>query len=259
MKSCIYEGQVRHRRFHPRSHAFSYKLFLMYVDLQELPSLFERYWLWSAKGFNLACFRRKDHVAADEGSLDQVIRDRVEQATGNRPVGPVRLLTHFRYFGLCFNPVSFYYCFDADDTRVETIVCEVNNTPWGERHLYILDETQNRGRGGVMRFQRSKAFHVSPFMPMDIEYDWRFNKPAMRLNVHMENHQQEQKLFDATMTLNRRPITSASLSRVLVLYPLITAKVVLAIYFEAFRLWLKKIPFYSHPASQEASEEAKGL
>lgn len=259
MKSCIYEGQVRHRRFSPRAHSFNYKLFLMYVDLQELPWLFESFWLWSAKGFNLACFRRRDHIEGDGGPLDKVIRDHVEQATGSRPAGPVRLLTHFRYFGMCFNPVSFYYCFDEQDTQVETIVCEVNNTPWGEQHLYILDEKQNSARGRLKRYRQSKAFHVSPFMPMDIEYDWLFTPPSSRLNVHMENHRDGEKLFDATLTLKRQPITSASLARILFLYPAITLKVVLAIYYEAVRLWLKKTPVYSHPATQEASEEAKGL
>ena len=259
MKSCIYEGQVRHRRFAPRSHKFSYKLFLMYVDLEELPNLFKENRFWSVKGFNLAWFKRKDHVGNPDKSLATEIRDQVERASGSRPQGPIRLLTHFRYFGLCFNPVSFYYCFDKNDQHLETIVCEVNNTPWGERHLYVLDEQQNIARGKLKRYQRSKAFHVSPFMPMDIQYNWLFKPPADRLSVHMENYQEQAKLFDATLTLRRQPITSKNLARVLLTYPLITVKVVVAIYFEALRLWLKKTPFYSHPVSSDASQEAKGI
>ena len=258
MKSCIYEGQVRHRRFAPRGHEFSYGLFLMYVDLDELPNLFDRFWLWSARGFNLAWFRREDHMGDKAQSLVDVVRDRVEEATGRRPAGPIRLLTHLRYLGLGFNPVSFYYCFDERDEKVETIVCEVNNTPWGEQHLYVLNEKDNEGQGLHMQFRRSKEFHVSPFMPMDIEYDWRFTEPGERLNVHMENYREGSKLFDATLKLERSPMTSFNLARVLIQFPLVTVKVVTGIYFEALRLWLKKTPFYSHPGNKEAPEEAKG-
>ena len=259
MKSCIYEGQVRHRRFAPRGHEFSYRLYLMYIDLDELPGLFDRFWLWSTGHFNLAWFRRADHFGDRNQTLPESVRDRVEYATGKRPLGPVRLLTHFRYLGYGFNPVSFYYCFDEHDEQIETIVCEVNNTPWGEQHLYILPEAENEGRGMHKQFRRSKEFHVSPFMPMDIEYDWRFSEPGESLNVHMENYHDGQKLFDATLKLERKPISSFNLARVLVKFPLVTIKVVAGIYFEALRLWLKKTPFYSHPNDKEAPESAKGV
>jgi DUF1365 family protein len=230
----------------------------MYVDLDELPTLFDRFWLWSARRFNLAWFRREDHMGDKAQPLVEVVRDRIEEATGKRPAGPIRLLTHFRYLGFGFNPVSFYYCFDEQDQKIETIVCEVNNTPWGEQHLYILNEKDNEGRGSHKQYRRSKEFHVSPFMPMDIEYDWRFNQPGERLNVHMQNYREGSKLFDATLKLERSPMTSFNLARVLVQFPLVTIKVVAGIYFEALRLWLKKTPFYSHPGNKEAPEEAKG-
>lgn len=254
MKSCIYEGQVRHRRFAPRRHEFSYGLYLMYIDLDELPALFDGFSLWSSRRFNLAWFRRADHLGDPDQPLDRVVRDTVEASTGLRPVGPIRLLTHFRYLGYGFNPVSFYYCFNKQDERVEAIVCEVNNTPWGEQHVYVLPEKDNMGRGEHMQFRRSKEFHVSPFMPMDIEYDWRFNKPGEYLNVHMENHREGVKLFDATLKLERLSMNSFNLARVLVQYPWITVKVVAGIYFEALRLWLKKTPFYSHPDNKEAPQ-----
>lgn len=193
-----------------------------------------------------------------ERPLINVVRDRIEEATGKRPGGRIYLLTHFRYLGYGFNPVSFYYCFDENDEGIETIVCEVNNTPWGEQHLYMLSDKENLGQGEHMRFLRSKEFHVSPFMPMDIDYDWHFSRPGERLNVHMANHQGGQKLFDATLVLERTPMTSLNLARVLVQYPWVTAKVVVGIYFEALRLWLKKTPYYSHPENKEAPEEAKG-
>jgi uncharacterized protein len=254
MKSCIYEGQVRHRRFAPSSHEFCYGLYLMYIDLDELPGLFDGFWLWSARRFNLAWFRRADHMGDPNKPLDRVVRDTVEASTGYRPEGPIRLLSHLRYFGYGFNPVSFYYCFDEQCERVETIVCEVNNTPWGEQHVYVLPASENEGRGGHMQFRRSKEFHVSPFMPMDIEYDWRFSQPGERLNVHMENNCEDVKLFDATLMLERAPMNSLSLARVLFQYPWVTAKVVVGIYFEALRLWLKKTPLYVHPEKQEAPD-----
>ena len=147
---------------------------MMYLDLDELPDLFKPFWLWSNGGFNLASFRREDHLGKAHHSLSDSVRDSIEQHTGKRPTGPIRLLTHLRYLGYGFNPVSFYYCFDANDEKLETIVCEVNNTPWGEQHLYVLSEQdlhdQQQEEGSIMRFQRNKEFHVSPFMPMDIQY-----------------------------------------------------------------------------------------
>jgi len=230
----------------------------MYVDLDELPGLFDRFWLWSDRRFNLAWFRRQDHMGDPDRQLVEVVRDKLEDAMGKRPAGPIRLLTHFRYLGYGFNPVSFYFCFDDRDENIEAIVCEVNNTPWGEQHLYVLPEKDNLGKGGHLKFLRSKEFHVSPFMPMDIDYDWRFSKPHDLLNVHMENYRKGDKLFDATLTLERTQITSASLARVLIQYPWVTVKVVLGIYYEALRLWFKKTPIYLHPDKKEAPEEAKG-
>ncbi len=256
MKSCIYEGQVRHRRFTPRTHNFSYKLFLMYLDLEESPTLFERFWLWSTAGFNIAWFKRQDHMGNPKQSLIESVREKIHDATGINAEGPIRLLTHFRYFGFGFNPVSFYYCFDKNDENLLAIVCEVNNTPWGEQYIYVLSEKDNSGEGKHWVFSRRKEFHVSPFMPMDIEYSWRFNQPQKRLNVHMENYRKQEKVFDATLTLKRAPITSYNLARILVVYPMVTLKVVAGIYFEALRLWIKKIPFYSHPDEKKEAPKS---
>ena len=258
MKSCIYEGPVKHRRFAPRSHEFRYGLFLMYVDLDELPWLFDRFWLWSGQRFNFAWLRRADHLGDPGRPLREAVIDAVEAATGLRPSGPVRLLTHFRYAGLGFNPVSFYYCFDEKGDRVEAVVCEVNNTPWGEQHLYVLPEFESCGSGGHLQFLRHKEFHVSPFMPMDTRYDWRFSKPGERLSVHMASYREGEKVFDATLSLRRVPISSYGLARVLVVYPLLTVKVVAAIYFEALRLWLKGTPIYPHPHKKETPGQAEG-
>jgi len=258
MHSAIYTGQLRHRRFAPRAHVFSYRLFMMYVDLSELDEVFRRRWLWSTKRPALAWLRRKDYLGDASISLDQAVRDHVESETGVRPDGPIRMLGHLRYFGIGFNPVTFYYCFDAKGTQVETIVAEITNTPWKERHAYVLsrgnafpfqdlDVSEERAGTVRLRFRFKKEFHVSPFLAMNFDYDWRFSKPGERLTVHMQNMQGDAKLFDATLNLDRREITGASLARTLLFFPLMTAKVIRGIYWQALVLWLKRIPIHTHP------------
>jgi hypothetical protein len=243
--SALYEGTVRHRRFHPRPHAFRYRVCLLYLDLAELDTLFRGRWLWSVDRANVAAFHRTDYLGPPERPLDAAVRDRVEQDTGIRPAGPIRLLTHPRYFGYVFNPVSFYYCFDASGTRVEAIVAEVTNTPWKERHAYVLPVEEPGAR--QHRFRLAKRMHVSPFLDMDYAYDWRFLEPGRRLAVHMRNERDGRRDFDASLSLARRPLDGRGLARALAAYPLMTAKVTGAIHWEALRLWLKRTPFFVHP------------
>ncbi|ADE13508.1 protein of unknown function DUF1365 [Nitrosococcus halophilus Nc 4] len=195
MHSCIYLGQVRHRRFQPVEHQFQYRLFQMYLDLDELPELFDPYWLWSSRRPALAWFRRRDHLGGARLPLAEAVRDGVQQQTGHRPKGPIRLLTHLRYWGYGFNPVSFYYCFAPDGSQLEAIVAEINNTPWGEQYSYALEVRDSPGNFGHLRFEFSKCFHVSPFMPLEIRYRWHFTTPGPRLAVHMENWKAGHKIF----------------------------------------------------------------
>jgi DUF1365 family protein len=224
----------------------------MYLDLAELPDLFDLHPLWSYERFNIASFRRRDHFGDAAIPLDQAVRDLVEERLGSRPRGPIRLLTHLRYFGHCFNPASFYYCYDPAQNEVETIVVEIHNTPWGERHCYVLGAEENAHPVKYWRRHRlAKIFHVSPFIGMDIEYDWRFRIPNDSLRVHMIDYQGGKKLFDASLALNRKEITPGALTRVLIQYPLLTGKVITMIYWQALRLIFKRTPFYDHPDKKQ--------
>jgi uncharacterized protein len=248
MQSSLYIGTIRHRRFGPRPNAFKYRVFMSYIDLAELPAVFDRFWLWSARRPAPVWFKRGDYLGDPNKPLDAEVRSLVERETGKRPHGPIRLLTNLRVFGYCFNPVSFYYVFDARDERVETIIAEITNTPWDERHAYVLPVASGKAEGArVWRFGFDKVFHVSPFMPMDMRYDWRFSEPREALDVHMENWREDRSQFDATLHLKRQPLTSGALARALVSVPFVTVKVAALIYWQALKLLVKRTPFFTHP------------
>jgi hypothetical protein len=234
-----------HARSAPRTHSFRYRLFMVCVDLAELPGVFDRFWFWSARRPALAWLRRADYLGDPRIPLDQAVRDRVEAHTGCRPSGPIHLLTHLRYYGHCFNPVSFYYVFDATGQRVETVVAEITNTPWKERHAYVLPAAAD----GSLEWRFEKAFHVSPFMSLHQHYRWRLSQLGHRLNVHMENHDETGRMFTAHLELRRVEMTHRTLTRVLLRWPAMTLRVVGAIYWQALRLRLKRVPFFAHPSA----------
>ncbi|KPK22384.1 MAG: chromosome partitioning protein ParA [Nitrospira bacterium SG8_3] len=249
MHSCLYEGWVRHRRFEPKAHTFTYPVVYAYLDLDELDHVFEGRWLWSTTSPAPIRFRRMDYLGDSTVSLKAAVRERIERETDHFPSGPIRVLSHLRHFGFSFNPVSFYYCFDSTDRFVETIVAEITNTPWSERHAYVLPRNDRLSQSEELHFRFEKVFHVSPFMPMNLQYDWAFETPDQHLMVHMKNLDHDRTMFDAMLTLERQPINSFTCARALIRYPMMPIKVMSAIYWQALKLFLKRIPFYSHPST----------
>jgi hypothetical protein len=247
LHSAIYRGSVRHRRYAPRAHAFHYRLFQLYLDLAELDRAFEDRWLWSVNRRNVAEFRRSDFLGDPHVPLDVAVRERIRAQTGRVVDGPIRLLAHLRYFGYCFNPVAFYYCYAPDGTTLDTIVAEITNTPWNERHAYVLPLADAERHGAAHEWGFAKAFHVSPFLPLDRDYRWRFTVPGESIRVHMDVLKAGEPEFDATLALERLPLTGPNLARCLAAHPLMTAKVVGAIHWQALLIWLKRNPVYDHP------------
>jgi uncharacterized protein len=248
LASALYEGVVRHRRHAPRPHAFSYRMAQLYLDLGEVERVFADRWCWSTRGPALGRFDRRDYLGSPDVPLDEAVRQRVVAAGFARPAGAVRLLAHLRTFGHAFNPVAFYYCYAADNTTLEAIVAEITNTPWRERHAYVLPAATAERRGRALHWDFAKAFHVSPFMAMQRRYHWAFTVPGDALHVHMDVLDDAGTEFDATLALVRHPLDGAALARVLWRYPAMTLQVLGAIHWQALRLWLKNVPVHEHPS-----------
>jgi uncharacterized protein len=246
-ESALYVGRVSHARLRGVRHAFGVGVFFVYLDLDEVDRVFEGRWLWSARRLAPLWFRRADYLGPADVPLAQAVRDAVERRTGHRPDGRIRLLTNLRCLGYAFNPVSFYYCFDRLG-RVAAVLAEITNTPWGERHHYVVRADER----GELRASFDKQFHVSPFQPMAQRYEWTFAAPGDRLSVHMVNHEGGEPVFSATLVAERRPWTGGNLARVLCRFPCMSLLVIAGIYWHAFRLWLKRAPFYDHPTRQDA-------
>ena len=237
--SCLYEGTLRHRRFEVAERAFTHRLALAYIDLAELPELLGGRLVARRPG--LLRFRRRDYLGHPETPLAEAVRDAVGE-----DVRSIRVLTQLRSFGHCFNPVSFYYCFGD---RLQAVVAEVTNTPWGERQRYVLRADD----ADVAAGEFDKAMHVSPFMGMDQRYVWRLTTPADTLSVHIENRDASGgRAFDATLAMRRIELTPSSARTMTRRYPFASLRALALIYGHALGLKLAGVPVHSHPEQAAA-------
>lgn len=247
MNSALYQGWVSHRRHLPRGHAFRYRMGLLYLDLSEQDVVLSLSPLAGRSRWAPFTWSETDFLPQLTGQgmrLVDAVRQRVGEALGTPPLGRVCLLAQPRSWGLAFNPASFFYCFDAQD-RLAAILCEVSNTPWRERYHYVLPANAE----GESRQRVAKSFHVSPFLPRELEYRMRYSPPGERLHIHMEDWQGNDKLFEAGLGLTRVELSRSSLHRHLLAFPWMTGKTLLAIYWQALRLLLKRIPIFAHRAA----------
>jgi DUF1365 family protein len=237
---------------------------LFYIDLDELSYLFDGVWGWSLEQRNFGCFRRADYLGDPAQPLKDEVKKECAKLLGYSPQGAVRMVTNLRIWGLCFNPVTFYYLFDQGAENPKVILAQVNNTPWDERHVYALVCDAFTGK---VNTQFEKQFHVSPFNPLDMDYRWISTVPADQLVVHMENHAavpgsiDKQRHMDATLTLERHPWNKQHLQRLLWQQPWMTLKVPVAIYWQALKLFFKGVPCYGHRKvdSQPISTDSNSL
>lgn len=258
LASALYLGTVSHHRRKPVEHAFSYPVFLAMLDLAELPEALDRHPLWSARRPAPIRFRARDFLAEKAtGPVDgprelaERARELVRTRTGQAPpAGPVRVLASPRFLGVGFNPVSFLFLYDEEGQRVEAVIAEVTNTPWGGRHAYLARPGPG---GGPIRTRVRKRLHVSPFNPMEQAYELRIGEPGERLGITITNEQGGEVIFGAGLSLRRHPLGRREMSRVLAAYPAATIVTLARIYWQGLRLRLKGAPHYPHPGTGGAA------
>lgn len=248
--SALYEGTLGHRRHIDVGHGFGQPIVMAYLDLDELDHAFDAHPLWSTRRPAPVRYRRRDMHGDRQVALGTAVRRTVTTTTGAPSAGPIRVLTHLRHWGWSFNPISLYFCFDEGDTRVETLMAEVTNTPWHERHAYVLPvpppaEAEAQG----VRF--AKELHVSPFMDLDLDHLIRFSPPgAGHITVRMDDRRRDESdelVFSARLDLRRRPLDRTSMADTLRRHLLPSHRVSAGIYRNALHLWRKGAPFRHHP------------
>ncbi|HTN78721.1 MAG TPA: DUF1365 domain-containing protein [Acidimicrobiales bacterium] len=240
MRSAIFEGTVFHRREVPVRHEFTQRVALPLLDLDEVDEVCSHHPLWSSQRANAVQFRRSDFYGPPQQPLAEAIRDLVEERTGARPEGSIRMLAHLRTWGWLFNPIACYWCWDAGNSAVQAFVADVTSTPWHGRHAYVLEGP------GTERCV-DKELHVSPFLSMNQRYRITASVPEDTVTIRVESHSDDGLVLDAGLTGTTQPITRRSLGRLLWRHPMMTARVSARIYAEAARLALKGTPVHRHP------------
>ncbi len=246
MNSCLYFGEVSHHRKAPRKHDLRYDVYMAHLFLDELDDVFKGRWFWSVNRSNLGGFNRSDYHNPETPDLADAVRQTMTDQLAREIKGPVSIITHLRTFGYCFNPVSFYFLWNEELTRPIALMAEITNTPWGERYAKCFEwDSCNGGDRSDHEFR--KEFHVSPFIGMNIDYDWRFRAPAKHFQADMILKEEKKAFFTAHLKLSRRPLDGRNLAWALARFPFMTLNVTRAIYWNALILRLKGCPFYSHP------------
>ncbi|NND81607.1 MAG: DUF1365 domain-containing protein [Gammaproteobacteria bacterium] len=241
----LFQGWVDHDRRQPRAHRFRYRISPVWLNVQQTSVLDKLSWLWSSRRPAAVRFDR-DKFLPGAGSVYQSAQQEVLQHNGQQFEGTVYLLANLSVWGICYNPVSFYFCYNAAG-QLRYILSEIHNTPWGERHVYVHEMPAGAELPHQGRFEFDKQFHVSPFMPMDLHYDWSFRVTNDNIFVTMRLLRADQKIFKVSMDLTARPLTAVQALWLPFRYPLMCVKVFTAIYWQAFILWCKRVPFYNHP------------
>lgn len=236
-QSAIYKGEVFHRRFVPKNHTFSYKVFLMWLNLDEIELLNTSVKGFSSESWAPIRFKRQDYYGDPSKPLKQCILEKMTELAGQEMQGDIYLLSQMRTFGFYFSPVNFYYLQQHDGT-FSHLLAEVSNTPWNERHYYLVDLAKQE--------DSEKQFHVSPFNPMDMQYKWAISQPQDILQLSLSCHK-ESKHFVASLNLSKIEMNSKNLFNVVVSIPNMAIKTVFGIYWQALKLFLKGVPVYPHP------------
>ncbi len=234
--SCIYSGFVTHRRFKPKRHFFSYKTFSLLIDLNEIENLGKKINFFSYNKFNILSFYDKDHGPRDGNSLIPWVKSTLTDAKINIGSGTVKLLCYPRIFGYAFNPLSIFYCYD-ENSELKAILYEVKNT-FNEQHTYVFSAPSS---SNLILHKCEKKFYVSPFMEMKTFYNFRLLNPGKILNVFIKQGDSQGTLLTACQVGKKIEMSSRNLLFQFLKHPLMSFKVILAIHFEALRLWVKGV------------------
>ena len=244
-RSSLYDALLEHERYTPAHNAFRYRIYQLLLDLDELDELASEIPFLSVDRRNLVEVRTADHLGDPRLSIRDNVRSWLDSRGVSVPDGRIELLTQARTFGYVFNPVSFYFVRNPDDT-LASVVAEVHNT-FGERWPYLLGAPDELDGDGRMRFSTEKRFHVSPFMDVSGTYEFLLGEPGEKLMVRIDEQRDGERLFRAVLTGERRPLTTGALAHALVRYPWITAQVMTRIHWQALQLWRKRVPFHRKP------------
>jgi len=240
------DGYVIHNRRQPQRHRFKYNMCWCLFDVDDIDHWMGQSKLWKYNAWSLFCLRDRDYIKPGNQPINLKIKDYLSEETGARFSGNVFLFTHPRFMGQGFNSVNFYFCYQAQ--KLAYIVSEITNTPWGEKHLYLHDcDGAKKKPNGTLVFDFKKQFHVSPFITMDIDYCWEFLINQQQLTVKMQLYRQNVNEMNVILDTKITPLMENNINRMSLKRPFQPMKMLLGIYWQAFKLWLKKIPFYSHP------------